>query len=92
MAWSERDSLVPTIVMRLWRGLKLCHGMRRRLTEPEQFKIGTAIADELKLSNCKIEHGPPLRGMVPGGGSVRPSNDPHKTEAARAQRGTASAL
>jgi len=55
---SERE-LVPAIVMGLRKGMQLCHGMRRQLTEDEQFKVGRQIAAQLKLSNYEIEHGPP---------------------------------
>ncbi len=40
--------------------------MRRQLTEPEEFKIGRKIAAQLRLSNYKVEQGPPLQGH--GGG------------------------
>ena len=40
MAWTERDELVQlSIVMGLRKGLRLCHGMRRQLTEDEQRKV-----------------------------------------------------
>jgi len=57
---SERE-LVLAIVMGLRKGLSLCHGMRRQLTEDEQFKIGRQIAAQLKLSNYRVEPGPPAQ-------------------------------
>ena len=55
---SERE-LVLAILTGLRKGLSLCHGMRRQLTEEEQFKIGRQIAAQLKLSNYRFEQGPP---------------------------------
>lgn len=66
MPWTEDDSLRLAIVMGLRDGLRLCHGMRRQLTEDEQNKVAGAIAAHLKLSNYRIEQGPPLEGH--GGG------------------------
>ncbi|CAN5139451.1 hypothetical protein BH10PSE9_BH10PSE9_02510 [soil metagenome] len=67
MERNERNSnLVLAIVMGLRKALKLCHGMRRQLTEEEQFKVGREIADQLALSNYKIEQGPP--GLPHGAG------------------------
>jgi len=57
---SDRE-LVLAIVMGLRKGLKLCHGMRRQLTEAEQFKIGRQIAEQLQLSNYRVEPGPPAQ-------------------------------
>jgi hypothetical protein len=56
------DSLVLSIVMGLRNGLRLCHGMRRQLSEDEQFRIGRAILNHMRGSNYKIELGPPLSG------------------------------
>jgi len=54
---SDRE-LVLAIVLGLRKGLSLCHGMRRQLTEEEQFKVGQQTAAQLKLSNYEIEPGP----------------------------------
>jgi len=60
---AERDpNLVLAIVMGLRKGLRLCHGMRRQLTEPEQFKVGAAIAEQLEKSNYEIRQGPVAAG------------------------------
>jgi len=40
--------------------------MRRQLTEEEQFKVGRHIAEQLKLSNYRIESGPPPQGYGSG--------------------------
>jgi hypothetical protein len=66
MAWTQDDSLVLTVVMGLRDGLRLCHGMRRQLTEAEQFEIGRNIVERLRISNYKIEQGPPLTGHGTG--------------------------
>jgi hypothetical protein len=60
--WTIADSLPLAIVMGLRKGLHLCCGMGRQLTEEEQFKVANAIVEQLKPSNYRIEHGPPLRG------------------------------
>jgi len=54
----SEGELVLAIVMGLRKGLALCYGMRRQLTEEEQFKIGRQIAAQLRLSNYRIEPGP----------------------------------
>jgi len=51
--------LVLAIVMGLREGLSLCHCMRRRLSQDDQFKIGRQIAEQLKLSNYRVEPGAP---------------------------------
>ena len=65
----SEGELVLAIVVGLRKGLGLCHGMRRQLTEEEQFKVGREIAAQLKLSNYRIEPGPPVSGH--GGGWSR---------------------
>jgi hypothetical protein len=62
MPWTEDDSLVLSIAMGLRDGLRLCHGIRRQLTEEEQFKVGRAILQRVRGANYKIEKGPPLTG------------------------------
>jgi hypothetical protein len=42
--------------------------MRRQLTEDEQHKVAREIAAQLKLSNYRIEQGPPA---LPHGGGWR---------------------
>jgi hypothetical protein len=44
--------------MGLRRGLSLIHGMRRALTEDEQHKVATCIAEHLESTNWKFEQGP----------------------------------
>jgi hypothetical protein len=66
MPWTEDDSIVLSIVMGLRQGLRLCHGMRRQLTEDEQHKVARAILAQMRLSNYKIEKGPPLAGHGAG--------------------------
>ena len=68
MAWTEDDSFRLAIVMGLRNGLRLCHGMRRQLTEDEQHKVARAIAEQIRTSNYRIERGPPAPGH--GGGWV----------------------
>ena len=60
MVWTEHDSLLLSIVMGLRKGLSLCRGMRRSLTEEEQKKIAREIIKHLEQSNWKITPGPPL--------------------------------
>jgi hypothetical protein len=62
--WTTADELRLIVVMGLRRGLKLCHGMRRALTEDEQNKIARVIVEDLEHNNWKIEQGPPkgIRG------------------------------
>jgi hypothetical protein len=75
MGWTETDSLVLSIVMGLRNGLRLCHGMRRQLTEEEQFKVGRQILEQLKLSNYRIENGPPVAAHG-GGFDMKPVDPP----------------
>ena len=60
--WSIADDLRLSIVMGLRKGLRLCRGMRRSLTEDEQHKVATVIAEHLASTNWKIERGVPLEG------------------------------
>jgi hypothetical protein len=60
--WTKADDLRLTLVMGLRRGLKLCRGMRRSLTEDEQHKIAGAIVENLERSNWKFEQGPMPEG------------------------------
>jgi len=53
-------------VIGLRKGLRLCR-MRRSLSEEEQFRVAEEIAAQLKLSNYKIEQGPPGEGARPRG-------------------------
>src|SRR6516164_11674277 len=45
--WTEQDSLRLSVVMGLRKGLCLCRGMRRALTEDEQNKIAREIIKHL---------------------------------------------
>ena len=56
--WSKADDLRLTVLMGLRRGLKLCRGMRRALTEDEQHKVAAVIVEDVERSNWKIEQGP----------------------------------
>jgi hypothetical protein len=60
--WSKADDLRLTVLMGLRKGLSLCRGMRRSLTEDEQHKVAGAIVEQLEHSNWKIEKGPMLEG------------------------------
>jgi hypothetical protein len=60
--WSEAESLRLTVLMGLRKGLKLCRGMRRALTEDEQHKFAGAIVEHLEQSSWKIEQGPASEG------------------------------
>jgi hypothetical protein len=64
--WSKADDLRLTVLMGLRRGLKLCRGMRRALTEDEQNKVAAVIVEDLERSNWKIEQGPMPEGHGPG--------------------------
>jgi hypothetical protein len=48
--------------MGLRNGLSLIHGVRRSLTEDDQYKVADAIADHFERRNWKIEKGEPLEG------------------------------
>jgi hypothetical protein len=60
--WGKADDLRPTVLMGLRRGLSLCRGMRRALTDDEQHKVAAAIVEHLELHNWKIEQGPVREG------------------------------
>jgi len=62
MTYTERDSLRLSVVMGLRKGLSLCRGMRRSLTEDQQNTVVIEIIKQLELSNYKIVQGPPLQG------------------------------
>ena len=65
MPWTIRDDLRLTIRMGLTRGLRLVHGMRRKLTEEERNRVAEAIVDQVLRSNYKIEAGDPIEGHGP---------------------------
>jgi hypothetical protein len=58
--WTEQDSLRLSIVIGLRKGLSLCRGMRKTLTEEQQKTVADEIIKHLELSNWKIAQGPPL--------------------------------
>jgi hypothetical protein len=58
----QTQELAFDIMMGLRKGLKLVRVMRRSMTEEEQQRVSSAIADHLELSNWKIQRGPPSRG------------------------------
>lgn len=51
-----------TVLMGLRRGLKLCRGMRRALTEDEQKKVARVIVEEIASQNWRVERDPPSEG------------------------------
>jgi hypothetical protein len=51
--------------MGLRKGLSLIRGMRCALTEDEQHKVTTCIAEHLESTDWKIEQGKPLEGHGP---------------------------
>jgi hypothetical protein len=55
--WTKVDELRLSVVMGPRKGLSLCRGMRRSLTDDEQHKVATAIVEHLERSNWKIEAG-----------------------------------
>ena len=59
---TKTRQLAFDIMMGLRKGLKLVRGMRRSMTEEEQQRVSSAIADHLELSNWNIERGPPSQG------------------------------
>ncbi|MCE0498701.1 MAG: hypothetical protein LV481_12215 [Methylacidiphilales bacterium] len=63
--WSKAQDLRLSVVMGLRKGLSLIRGMRRSLSEEEQYKIASAIVEHLDQSNWKIEKGAPLEGHGP---------------------------
>jgi hypothetical protein len=74
MTWTTRDDLVLSIRMGLTKGLRLVHGMRRKLSIEERDTISRAIADHLKLTNWKIEKGPPLEAHGGSGWHIKPAD------------------
>jgi hypothetical protein len=60
--WTKADSLRLTVVMGLRKGLKLCRGMRRSLTEDEQHKVAGVIVEHLESTDWRIEQGPESEG------------------------------
>jgi hypothetical protein len=60
--WGKADDLRLSVLMGLRRGLKLCRGMRRALTDDEQHKVADAIVEHLESHNWKIEQGPTREG------------------------------
>jgi hypothetical protein len=60
--WTTADSLRLTVLMGLRKGLKLCRGMRRALSEDEQQKVAGVIVEQLEQSNWKIDQGPASEG------------------------------
>ena len=74
MPCTEDDSFRLAIVMGLRNGLRLCHGMRRQLTEEEQHKVARAIAEQIRVSNYRIDKGPPAPPHG-GGYDLRPVSD-----------------
>jgi hypothetical protein len=64
--WGKADELRLSVLMGLRKGLSLCRGMRRSLTEDEQHKVAGAIVEHLESTNWKIERGPPREGHGPG--------------------------
>jgi hypothetical protein len=64
--WTKADELRFSVVMGLRKGLKLCRGMRRSLTEDEQHKVAGAIVEHLEAHNWKNEQGPMPEGHGPG--------------------------
>jgi len=64
--WGKADDLRLSVLLGLRRGLSLCRGMRRSLTDDEQHKVAGAIVEHLERSNWKIEQGPMPEGHGPG--------------------------
>jgi hypothetical protein len=64
--WTKADELRFSVVMGLRKGLKLCRGMCRALTEDEQLKVAGAIVEQLERSNWRIEQRPMPEGHGPG--------------------------
>ena len=77
--------------MGLRKGFRLIRGMRRALTEDEQYKVATCIAKLLESTNWKIEQGPAREGHGPtscrGDRALRSTaGDPDRCAADRASR------
>jgi hypothetical protein len=62
MAWTVQDDLRLTLKLGLRKGLKLVRGMRRSLSNEEEDRVADAVADQLRLSNWRIEPGAPVVG------------------------------
>jgi hypothetical protein len=66
--WTDDDELRLVMMLGLRKGLALVGGARRTFNEEEQKRIARAILDHLRLSNYRIEHGPPRTdhsGLMP---------------------------
>jgi hypothetical protein len=63
--WTKADEPRLSIVMGLRKGLTLIRGMRRSLSEEEQHKVATCIAEHLESTNWKIEQGLAREGHGP---------------------------
>ena len=70
--WTKTQQLAFDIMLGLRKGLKLVRGMRRSLSEEEQRRVSSKIAEHLELANWKIERGPPSHGA---GQLYRPPDD-----------------
>jgi hypothetical protein len=74
MAWTNRDHLRFSIRMGLTKGLRLCHGLRRELSDRERDVIADAIVDHLQLARWDLRPGPApdgqgfIRSLNPGDG------------------------
>jgi hypothetical protein len=62
MTWTNRDHLRLSIRVGLTKGLRLCHGLRRQLSDRERDVIAEAIVDHLQLSRWEVKPGPPADG------------------------------
>jgi hypothetical protein len=60
--WDRAAELRFSVMMGLRRGLSLCRGMRRALTEDEQQKVAGPIVEHLESTNWRIEQGPMPEG------------------------------
>ena len=47
------------------RGLRLVHGMRRKLSEEERNRVADAIVDQMLRSTYKMDVGEPMEGHGP---------------------------
>jgi hypothetical protein len=66
MVTADDTELHLSIVMGLRRGMKSVRGLRKQVTEEEQFRIARCIAEQVFLANYRIEKGPPLTGHGTG--------------------------
>jgi len=60
--WPLTIDLRVCLVMGLRKGLRLVKGMRRELSEEDEFRIADEIAAHLKLSNWEVRQGEPTPG------------------------------